>query len=81
MGFDGGCFKKNHAPLGETLYPLDFFGGKRGKGGGVISNVWGTFNWANVGSVHVFFMYGEYGFSFNGSWSILGNNAYGISRL
>ena len=36
-------------------------------------------NWANGGSVSVddFYKYGEYGFSFNGSWSYLGN-AYGI---
>ena len=34
-------------------------------------------DWANVGSADIFFMYGEYGFSFKGSCPILGN-AYGI---
>ena len=34
----------------------------------MISCVWSAFDWANVGSVDVSFSYGEYGFSFKGSW-------------
>ena len=34
--------------------------------GGVILCLWKAFHWANVGSVDVFFTYGEFGFSFKG---------------
>ena len=58
------------------MHFLDLFGGRgEGKGGeGVVC--FGLCkaplnDWANGGSVSVddFYTYGEYGFSFNGSWS------------
>ena len=36
--------------------------------GGAISCVWSDFDWANFGSVDVFFRNGEYGFNFKRSW-------------
>ena len=43
-------------------------GGGGGRMGGAILCVWSAFDWANFGSVGVFFTNGEYGFSFMRSW-------------
>ena len=47
------------------MYLLDLFGEVRGSTNGAISC---AFDWANFGSVDVFFTNGEYSFSFKTSW-------------